>query len=204
MGGVRIGTPQLTNTSAGTVKVYAHISREGEVLPTSEWVPGLTKTIEDSLGGSFRIMVDEYTTYPPREWRLVHRIQRLDSAGQTLWQKQVFSEDSPPNSGFAYIADGTGGFIMTYHLQKESLPYQVMALRLDADGSLVWGDEGLPVFDDPAFRYQENIALYSDASGGAIMVTLTGRGALSGDMIYTQRLDTNGNRLWDTGIRIDQ
>jgi len=203
-GGVKIGTPFYTDRNTGTVRVYAHISGDGEVLPTSEWVSGVTKTFSDGLGGSFHIEVEEYTTYPPREWRLILYIQRLDGAGKTLWARQVFSEESPPNSPVKYLADGKGGIIITYNLQNDSVPRRVMALRLDADGSPSWGEEGIPVFNLPNINYQSIVATFSDGSGRIIVLAVLGKGGLSGDMVYGQRLNINGNRLWGGGIRIDR
>ena len=203
-GGVKIGTPQLTSTPAGTVRVYAHIGGDGEVLPTSAWQPGITRTVGDGLGGSYHIRVEELTTYPPRTLHYTHYVQRFDGSGQAVWpEKLLFSEEM--NIGAAeYIADGTGGVMIIWQSQKASLPHEILALRLDADGSIRWGEEGTPVFNLPDIKYQAIVDTFSDGSGGAIVVAVVGKGALSGDMVYAQRLDINGNRLWGDGIRIDR
>jgi len=128
----------------------------------------------------------------------------MDGAGKTLWARQVFSEESPPNSPVKYLADGKGGIIITYNLQNDSVPRRVMALRLDADGSPSWGEEGIPVFNLPNINYQSIVATFSDGSGRIIVLAVLGKGGLSGDMVYGQRLNINGNRLWGGGIRIDR
>jgi len=203
-GGVKIGTPQVTSTPAGTVRVYAHISGDGEVLPTSSWQPGITRTVDDGLGGSFHIRVEECTTYPPRTLHYTHYIQRFDGAGQAMWpEKLLFSEDMNVQAA-EYIADGTGGVIIVWQQQKSSLPHEILALRLDADGSVRWGEEGTPVFNLPDIEYQAITATFSDGSGGAIVVAILGRGALSGDMIYAQHLDIDGSRIWGDGVRIER
>jgi hypothetical protein len=127
---VKIGTPQITGTAAGTVIAYARINGDGEVLPTLNWQPGIT--------------------------------------------------------------------------QQDSLPHEIKALRLDAGGSVRWGEKDTPIFNLPDVKYQAIVNAFSDDSGGAIIAAVEGKGALSGDMVYVQRLDINGNRLWGDGVRIDR
>ena len=62
---------------------------------------------------------------------------------------------------------------------------------------------GIAVFNEPD-KYQANGALISDGSGGALVIAVAGNNALGGDMVYAQRLDADGNRLWGNGIRIDR
>jgi len=80
----------------------------------------------------------------------------------------------------------------------------IFAQRLDAKGTICWSEEGLPVFTAPEVRYQGGAVIIGDGNGGTIIVTAAGKDALSGDMVYAQRLDTSGNRLWGGGIRIDR
>lgn len=206
-GGVRIGTPQLTNTPAGMVRVYAHISGNGEVVPSSQWEPG-DMSIRLVLRGSFRVRIEEDPpSGPPQERRTILHIQRLDEVGKAMWpEKRIIN---PPEKtqlrGLNYLSDGDGGVIITWQLQKNSIPRgDIMAQRLDSSGTLRWGEEGMPVFDIPGIRYQSSVATFSDGSGGIITVAVLGRDGLSGDMVYAQRLDVNGSRLWEGGIRIDR
>ena len=202
--GVKIGTPQITGTAAGTVIAYARKNSDGEVLPTLNWQPGITMTIDDGLGGSFHIRVEERTTFPPRTWHYTHYIQRFDGSGQAVWpEKLLFSEEMNIIAA-EYIADGTGGVIIIWESKKASLPYDILARRLDAGGSIKWGKEGTPVFNLADIKYQAIVNTFSDGSGGAIIVAVVGKGALSGDMVYAQRLDMDGNRLWGDGVRIDR
>jgi len=207
-GGVKIGTPQLTSSSAGTVRVYAHISGDGEVLPTSAWQPGITRVIDDGLGGSFRVRIEEDPPFgPPLDRMTILYLQRLDEQGQALWPEKcvITPGEKQQFRDLEYIADGTGGIIVVWQLQKDYVLHgNIMAQRLDAGGSIRWGEEGMPVFNLPDIKYQVIVAAFSDGSGGATVVAVLGKGALSGDMVYIQRLDTDGNRLWGGGIRIDR
>jgi len=206
-GGVKIGTPQFADRNTGMVRVYAHLNGNGEVLPTSKWAPQYTSA-RQVLEDSFRVRFEEDPpSGNPMERRTIIYIQRLDETGQPVWpEKRVIN---PPEKAqlrnINYLSDGDGGIIITWQLQKDSLPYgNIMALRLDADGSPSWGEEGIPVFNLPDIKYQSITATFSDGSGRIIVVAVLGKGGLSGDMIYAQRLDINGNRLWENGVRIDQ
>jgi hypothetical protein len=206
-GGVKIGTPFYADRNTGTVRVYAHISGDGEVLPTSEWVyrDGSVQTV---LGGNFRVLVEEDPPDdPPMERRRIIYLQKLDRDGKAAWPEvRVINppeKTKPLNIG--YFNDGDGGAIIVWQLHKNSLPYgDIMAQRLDASGTLRWGEEGTPVFDIPGIRYQSGVTTLSDVSGGTFVIAVLGENGLSGDMIYAQRLDINGNRLLGGGIRIDR
>jgi hypothetical protein len=204
---VKIGTPLVTNTPAGAVQVYAHINGDGEVLPTSDWAPQYTSTIQ-ILGGSFRVRFEEDPpSGNPMERRTIIYLQKLDEDGEAEWpEKRIIN---PPEKvqlhNISYLSDGDGGAIIVWQLKKDYLPYgNIMAQRLDANGALRWGEEGMPVFDIPGIRYQSGVTTLSDGSGGAFVIAVLGENGLSGDMIYAQRLDINGNRLLGGGIRIDR
>jgi len=206
-GGVKIGTPQFADRNTGMVRVYAHISGDGELLPTSEWVyrDGSVQTV---LGDSFRVRIEEDPpSGNPMERRTIIYIQKLDETGQPVWpEKRVIN---PPEKtklrNINYLSDGDGGVIIVWQLQKDSLPYgNIMAQRLDSSGALRWGEEGMPVFDIPGTKYQSGVTTLSDGSGGIIALAVLGKDGLSGDMVYAQRLDINGNRLWGGGVRIDR
>lgn len=206
-GGVKIGTPFYADRNTGTVRVYAHISGDGEVLPTSEWVyrDGSIQTV---LGGNFRVLVEEDPPDdPPMERRRIIYLQKLDGDGKAVWPevRVINPPEKTKPLNISYLNDGDGGIIITWQLQKDSLPYgNIMAQRLDSSGILRWGKEGMPVFDIPGIRYQSGVTTLSDGSGETIVMAVLGENGLSGDMIYAQRLDINGNRLLGGGIRIDR
>jgi hypothetical protein len=104
-----------------------------------------------------------------------------------------------------YTADDTGGIIVVWQLQKDSVPIGgIMAQRIDADGTLCWGEEGIPVFGGSRIRYQGIAEVLGDGSGGVTVIAALGTGALSGDMVYAQKLDAGGNLLWGDGMMINR
>jgi len=181
-----------------------HIGSNGELLEMNEYSPD---TISDGLGGSIRVLVEAEPPYgPPNEKRNILYVQRLDAAGSPLWQeKQVLATPERYQIGeLEYIADGKGGAILLWRLQKESVSYGgLFAQRLDAEGNLKWGEGGITVFDKPD-KYQGNATLLSDGSGGTLVIAIAGKNALGGDMVYAQHLDADGNRLWGGGVRVDR
>lgn len=206
-GGVKIGTPQITDTPAGMVKAYAYISGDGDVQPASEWVTQ-DMSIRKVIGGSFRVRVEEDPpSGNPMERRTIIYLQKLDKTGEAVWPEKLVI--NPPEKtqlrGLDYISDGEGGVIIIWQLQKESMPRgAIMAQRFDSGGDLMWGEEGISIFDIHDVKYQSSVATLSDGSGGIIAIAVLGRNGLNGDMVYAQRLDTDGNRLWGDGVRIDR
>ncbi len=194
---------------SGTGKTGAplvvHINGNGELLETSLYAPGVM-TIDDKVGGSFAIRIEENPPYgPPQDRLYIIYVKRLDGSGQPLWPEKVVLPENGERGNVKYLADGTGGIIITWGLQKESIAYSnVRVRRFDANGEVRWGEKGTPIFDLPGVRYQKVSEMLSDGSGGIIIIAVTGRSAFNGDMVHAQRLDINGNRLWGGGIRIDR
>jgi len=104
------------------------------------------------------------------------------------------------------VADTTGGAMLVWRLgQTENDAYgKLFALGLNAEGNASWGEGGLPIFPDAKLKYQGTPKIVIADPSGAIVVAALGRSALRGDIVYAQKLDTDGNRLWGNGIRIDQ
>ena len=209
-GGAIVKTPEGTTYSRigkiGT-PLAVHINGDGELLETEEYDPTAV-SMSDGTGGSFSLRIEEDPPYgPPQERRYIPWIQRLDASGQPLWEeeKRVLPSDEQPYGNLKYLADGSGGVIITWGLEKEVMVYSdIRARKLDTDGEVQWGEAGIPVFEIPDTGYQKVDAVLGDGSGGAIIIAVLGESAIRGDMAYAQRLDENGNRLWGGGIRIDR
>jgi len=193
----------LTGRYTGTV-YQQHIGSNGELLEKTEYS---TDTIGDGLGGSIRVRVEvDPPSGPPNQKRNILYVQRFDSLGSPLWpEKQVLATLEHYQLGnLKYTGDGKGGVILTWQLEKEFTAYGgTLAQRIDAEGHLLWGDEGLFVFN-ASQRYRGNAIILNDDSGGFLVAAVAGNNALGGDMVYLQHLDSAGNRLWGDGIQIDR
>ena len=207
-GGAIVKTPEGTVYSGiGQVgkPIVVRISSYGEIL--SSWVYPHT-IIQDGTSGFVCIRIEEYPdSGPPWERQTALYVQRRDEAGQALWpEKLVIKPDEETRIGnLGFVTDGTGGVIIVWRLVKDSVSYgSLMAQRIDSEGEFRWGESGITVFADTSLKYQEISEVFSDGSGGVIIIAELGTGALNPDMAYAQRLDTDGNLLWGDGIRIDR
>jgi hypothetical protein len=88
------------------------------------------------------------------------------------------------------------GAIVAWEDDRSSVAYDIYAQRVDSGGNLLWQPDGVPICFDPWYL-QENIVMCSDEVGGAIIVWLDYRNSFDPD-IYAQRIDSNGNCLWQT------
>jgi len=209
-GGAIVYTPKGTEYSGiGTVGIplAVHIGTGGEILE-SEWYNPDVLTVSDGAGGSFSIRVEEIPPYgDPRERLYIPWIRKLKASGVPIWEseKRALPDNGKKYGNIEYLPDGVGGIVIVWDTLKESVAYSdIRARKLDAAGEVQWSEQGVRVFDIPNIRYQKIDNTINDSSGGAIIVAMLGKSAIRGDMIYIQRLDGNGNRLWEGGIRINR
>jgi hypothetical protein len=126
--------------------------------------------------------------------------QRVDSQGNILWQAggvQVFAE---PGEGACIVGDGAGGAIIAY---TRNIPCEegigicnqdIYAQRIDAEGDIVWGPDGVPICVGPSASYSPQIV--ADGAGGAIVFFVDEPG------VCAQRVDANGHRPWNGDVPV--
>jgi len=137
----------------------------------------------DNLGGVIvaQVVVDEGD---------IIRAQRVDSQGNILWQAggvQVFAE---PGLYACIASDGSGGAIVAYNYRREEVgKWDIYAQRIDADGNVLWGPDGVPIYMEVYIPHE--VGMVEDGAGGAI-IFYTSRVVLR-----AQRIDANGYKLWD-------
>jgi len=198
-------------TGDGLVYVQ-RIDADGKLLEFGEGVnlwKSCYQVVSDELGGAIFLEQGRYHPYgtnPSITGQVTLYVQRLDGEGKNLWQKKPLFTTEKGQSWLqsAIASDGSGGALITWRTWKKesNLGGKVYAQKLDAKGNPLW-QEGIAAFSDPDLKYQGSPQVVSDGSGGAIVVAAVGRNALRGDMVYVQRLDANGNRLWRNGIKIN-
>jgi len=115
--------------------------------------------------------------------------QHIDRAGVARWTTDgiVAISSQWPALGVCVVEDGAGGALVTT-ASLVALDFDVYSQRLDAEGDVLWGDEGLEVsiaLGDPLWLYG-----VSDGAGGIIVAWADPR---SGNYnIYAQRVERNG------------
>lgn len=143
----------------------------------------------DGAGGAIIAWEGPHST---TEWDIF--CQRVSSGGATLWTENGAAVcDTAGAQGQAAIAsDGTGGAIICW-TDKRYGDWDVFAQRMSADGSPLWGPDGIPIAR--LDREQSNNQIVEDGAGGAIIVWHS-YGTENGWDIYAQRVSADGDLLW--------
>jgi hypothetical protein len=120
------------------------------------------------------------------------------------WIDEGVQVSSEPGAEMTPVmtTDGQGGGIVVWQDYRSGADPDLYAQRVDANGNARWALSGVPVCVQPGVQTNADIA--SDGSGGAIVVWHDERNIANWQDIYAQRLDANGNVLWNVdGILID-
>jgi FlgD Ig-like domain len=100
--------------------------------------------------------------------------------------------DTSDQSAPVIVSDGAGGAILVWSDQRSGAATpDIYAQRVNAGGDPQWTLNGIQVTDNSGADIQP--AVISDGAGGAIIAWQNG--ALNG-IIYAQRIDATGSRLW--------
>jgi hypothetical protein len=93
------------------------------------------------------------------------------------------------DTGTAITDDASGGAIIAWTDPSNNIRVQ----KIDANGNLLWGANGKPLTSGENNYYPQ---IVTDMSGGAFIVWQKGS---SGDGIYVQQVDGDGDGLWSIG-----
>ena len=175
--GNRIGTDGTIWAGLGGVPVCTATGNQYEVMVISADTGDVIVAWLDSRDGAQRLYA-----------------QRVDE-GSSVWTSDGI--DVCPTAAYLYyarmVSDGSGGAILTWNENRYG-SYDIFAQRIDADGNLVWGDGGIDVCAYAGDQYNPEVT--TDGAGDAIIAWWDYRDG-NGD-IYAQRVDADGNLLWDT------
>lgn len=123
-------------------------------------------------------------------------VQHLDGNGNRLWNTGVLACNAPgtqtnPKIDPDYL---TGGVVVTWTDKRNGLDYDVYAQRIDPAGNLLWGTTGKPICVQSG--NQSAIEVYSNSSVEGVVFAWKDNRGTTGYDIYADRLDMNGNSLW--------
>jgi hypothetical protein len=186
------------------VTYQERVGQNGGLLGLTQYY---TYSVSDGSGGN--ISVSLVLVHPVMSSPLIYdilNIQRSDSEGSPVWpEKQVFSSQL----GYEIInlqctTDDNGGIFLTWQIEKGDVAHGIIYVqRVDTAGNILFGDAGTHVFGT-ADTYQGYDSILSDNSGGIFVVAPIHNGAFGGNRVSIQHIGSIGNRLWGTGIRLDQ
>jgi hypothetical protein len=155
-------------------------------------VGGYDDICSDNSGGV--IVVGHYTD---------PSAQRVDSGGNILWQTGGVQVCVSPASQPQVVSDGAGGAIIAYEQciscgdgSQGCCDLDIYAQRIDAEGNVLWGPDGVPVCVEPLPQLDPGIV--DDGAGGAIVffVTHLPIGDYHYPAIHALRIDADGHKLW--------
>lgn len=127
--------------------------------------------------------------------------QKASTDGQLLW-----GENGVRCADFNYdqnapkiISDDNGGAIVIWKAVIGDGYYDIYGQRLDPNGNRLWGAEGVLLSGNEVDEAVEQIV--PDGEGGAVIVWLS-RSFQFDDDLMVQRINSNGETLWDEGGKI--
>lgn len=146
------------------------------------------QVINDGAGGVLIIWVDDrnsnYDLYA----------QRVDSIGNKLWNADgiiVFENDG--NQTQPQVSRNTDNIFYVTCLDDRMGTQNIFVQKLDLQGNLIWGDNGII---GNHFRSLRNFKSILDKENNLILVWEDFSFNQDG-MVFAQKLDQNGNYLWE-------
>ena len=186
----------------GNYDIYAQrVDNNGGVVWGQDGIPvcnhdaaqGAPVIVPDMKGGAIIVWGDT------RNGSQDSYAQRINANGDKLWNQDGVSVCVEPNlqDDFTAISDGNGGVIVIWEDWRAG-NQDIYAQKLSDDGKIVWEDNGIAVFQGEGDQYDP--AIISDGEGGAFVVWWD---ISTPDWnVMAQRIDSEGNAVWDSPIPI--
>jgi hypothetical protein len=132
--------------------------------------------------------------------------QRVDSEGNILWQTGGVQACVGPAEEAQVVSDGAGGAVVAY---MRDIPCDdgriggycdsdIYAQRIDAEGNVLWGPDGVPICAGPSHPNTPKIV--TDGAGGAIIYFdfIGSEVSAPGYFAFRAgRIDADGHVLWE-------
>jgi len=164
---------------------------QGVSLNTSQCWP--LAVASDDLGGIIVVGSDLEGCFGP-----VY-VQRVDSGGDALWQTGGVQACVGTAEEAQVVSDGAGGAIIAYMRDIPcedgigSCDTDIYAQRIDAEGNVLWGPDGVPICAGPS-SFPNTPKIVADGAGGAIISFFF----LGGYVAFrARRIDADGHELWE-------
>jgi hypothetical protein len=129
--------------------------------------------------------------------------QRIDADGNILWASNgvPVSVAQFGQYGPTMFSDGYSGFYIAWADDRTG-SRQIRCNKLNSDGTLAWGPDGIIIRDTP--WWQDHHWIVSDGTGGAIIAWDDVDNGFTALYIFAQRIGPDGSKLWDpNGVLIE-
>src|ERR1700674_707166 len=184
----------------------------GDDGESTETPPGID-LVDDGAGGVYVLWEQRF----PVEILSQH----LNANGSPTWAAGGILVTNPWTGYQASpraVSDGTGGVIVVWVDGRAGFcdpsfqaSCDIYGQRLGPTGALLWGPTGKPICTAANNQGLGGMAVLSDGSGGILVafqddrINSTSQGGSGGYTLYVQRMDANGNPVWQVdGVRIGQ
>tara|TARA_R110000868_G_scaffold216416_7_gene466588 strand:+ start:7607 stop:8812 length:1206 start_codon:yes stop_codon:yes gene_type:complete len=193
------------NSASNESNIYAQrINSAGMIEWAADGIPICTvlgsnqepQITADGSGGAIIAWQDNRITKIPTIY-----VQRIDASGQVQWTTNGISlnDDLDGQTQPQLISDNNGGAIITWKSAKKTpiLTEILKAQRINKDGQLLWGTEGVSV---SLSETPELPQIISDGANGAIISwnEWVGNYPSGSHDIYAQRINATGVIQWGT------
>jgi hypothetical protein len=150
------------------------------------------RIVSDGAGGAFIVWTDRRAGSDNTNIY----VQRVHNNGKTAWSDdgEIVCDAAEGQQDVQIASDGAGGAIVVWEDERDgdSFPWDIYAQRILSDGHSAWASNGVSVCTAAGSQYSPQIV--SDGRGGAV-ITWMGP-SVSYDNTYAQRLDADGNAMW--------
>ena len=213
-GGAIIAWPDLAPDQFQSIKYVTKIDSNGGVIWTKNC--GYFEEMISDGGGGAIIAFDDSAGNSGNNAPII--VNRIDSGGNYPWGQQGVQIRHLGNwpTGLQMVSDGANGTIAVWGEMEAqagtttpSFQYtsRIMAQRVNVEGNLSWGVNGIIVCANPENVVVQEPCAAADGSGGAIVCWQQNpSGPIDNssplwDMqdIITQKIDSEGNILWQPG-----
>jgi hypothetical protein len=184
----------------------------GDDGESTETPPGID-LVDDGAGGVYVLWEHRF----PVEILAQH----LNANGSPTWAAGGILVTNPWTGYQASpraVSDGAGGVIVVWVDGRAGFcdpsfqaSCDIYGQRLGPTGALLWGPTGKPICTAANNQGLGGMAVLSDGSGGILVafqddrINSTSQGGSGGYTLYVQRMDANGNPVWQVdGVRIGQ
>jgi hypothetical protein len=124
------------------------------------------------------------------------RVQKLAPGGQKVWLQDIVLAPVTGSHSLADLQPGENGSVIVSFVRQSggfSTPRHLIAQKLDAAGSLLWGAGGVAVFDGGSLQIGNFPSFLPDGAGGAVFGWYSSTPVLE---CRAQRLNAQGQELF--------
>jgi len=167
-------------------------TKDGAVICAATAMQRNPAIVSDSAGGAIIAWEDRRSG---SDWDIY--AQRVDGSGVVQWTADgvIVVSTTDDQTIPVLVSDGSGGAIIAWSDFRSTYNADIYAQRLNSSGIRQWGSTGKGIVT--LTSGQGSPAITIDGSGGAIITWDDSRNASTD--IYAQRVDGNGNALWNPG-----